>query len=103
MASLSLKRAISSIAAAAGPLKRTARIVGGFALLAVGIVLLALPGPGWLTIVGALALLATEFVWARTLLDRLKRTGADVSARLRRSRPARPETPAAPDRSHERP
>jgi uncharacterized protein (TIGR02611 family) len=103
MASLSLKRAISSIAATARPLTRIARIVAGFALLAVGIVLLALPGPGWLTIVGALALLATEFVWARTLLDRLKRMGAAVRARLRKSRRGRPDTPVAPDRSHERP
>ena len=41
-------------------------------LLIAGIAMLALPGPGWVTIFGGLALLATEFAWARRLLDRLK-------------------------------
>jgi uncharacterized protein (TIGR02611 family) len=52
--------------------KRIARIVVGFALLAVGILLVPLPGPGWLTIGLALGILASEFVWAERLLDRLK-------------------------------
>jgi uncharacterized protein (TIGR02611 family) len=34
--------------------------------------MIALPGPGWLTIFAALAILAGEFLWARKLLDRLK-------------------------------
>jgi len=33
------------------------------------------PGPGWLTILLALGVLAAEFVWARRLLDRLKAQG----------------------------
>ena len=33
------------------------------------------PGPGWLTILLGLGILAAEFVWARTLLDRLKEQG----------------------------
>ena len=37
-----------------------------------GIAMLALPGPGWLTIAAGLAILATEFVWARRALDQLK-------------------------------
>lgn len=51
---------------------RFAKIAGGFLLLAAGIAMIALPGPGWLTIVAALAILAGEFLWARKLLDRLK-------------------------------
>lgn len=51
---------------------RIARILGGGALLIAGIVMLVLPGPGWLTIAGGLAILAGEFLWARKLLDRLK-------------------------------
>ncbi len=76
-------------------MKRYAKIAGGFALLGAGVLMLALPGPGWLTIALGLAMLATEFAWARNLLERLRRTGR----MLRRSPPARRETPAPPDRS----
>ena len=51
---------------------RYAKIAGGFLLLAAGIAMIALPGPGWLTIAAGLAILAGEFIWARRLLDRLK-------------------------------
>jgi tellurite resistance protein TerC len=75
--------------------KRLAKIVFGFTLLAVGVALLVLPGPGWLTIALGLALLAGEYVWARKLLDRLKQLGG----KLRKSPPAHPDTPASTDRS----
>jgi uncharacterized protein (TIGR02611 family) len=52
---------------------RIARTIGGFALLAAGIVMLVIPGPGLLTIAAALAILAADFEWARRLLDRVKR------------------------------
>jgi uncharacterized protein (TIGR02611 family) len=42
-------------------------IVGG-AVVAAGIVLLPLPGPGWLIIFAGLGILATEYAWARRLL-----------------------------------
>jgi len=54
---------------------RVIAVFGGFALLTAGIAMLALPGPGWLAIVGGLAILAREFTWAERLLDRLKTTG----------------------------
>ena len=52
--------------------KRFFKIIAGFTLLALGILMLVTPGPGWLTILGGLALLAAEFVWARRLLNKLK-------------------------------
>jgi len=55
--------------------KRFLRVLFGFTLLGVGIVMIVTPGPGWLTILLALGILAVEFVWARRLLDRLKRQG----------------------------
>ena len=55
--------------------KRFFKILIGFTLLAAGIVMIVTPGPGWLTIMIALGLLAAEFVWARRLLDRLKQQG----------------------------
>jgi uncharacterized protein (TIGR02611 family) len=52
--------------------KRIFRIVFGFTLLAIGVVMIATPGPGTLTIIIALGVLAAEFVWARRLLDHVK-------------------------------
>ena len=40
----------------------------GAAVIVIGIVLLPLPGPGWLIIFAGLGLLATEFEWASRLL-----------------------------------
>ncbi len=58
--------------------RRVFRIVAGFTLLAVGVVMLITPGPGWLVILLGLSLLAAEFIWARRLMDRMKRDGARV-------------------------
>lgn len=55
--------------------KRWFKIVAGFTLIAVGIVMIVTPGPGWLVIAMGLAMLAAEYVWARRLLDRLKAGG----------------------------
>ena len=55
--------------------RRLSRITGGFTLLLIGIVMLVTPGPGWLVILLGLGLLAAEFVWARRLMDRIKREG----------------------------
>lgn len=62
-------------------IKRFAKIVAGFTLLLVGVVMLVTPAPGWVAILGGLAMLAAEFVWARRLLNRLKVEGE----RLRQS------------------
>jgi uncharacterized protein (TIGR02611 family) len=40
----------------------------GVVVVATGIVLLAIPGPGWLVIFAGLGLLATEYEWAKRLL-----------------------------------
>jgi uncharacterized protein (TIGR02611 family) len=44
----------------------------GLAIIAGGVVLLPLPGPGWLIIFGGLGLLATEYEWASRLLGRTR-------------------------------
>ena len=43
--------------------KRIVKVLIGFTLLALGIVMIVTPGPGWLTIMLALGILAAEFVW----------------------------------------
>jgi uncharacterized protein (TIGR02611 family) len=55
--------------------RRIFRIVAGFTLLLVGVVMIITPGPGWLVIFLGLGLLAAEFVWARRLMDRIKHEG----------------------------
>lgn len=58
--------------------RRVFRIVAGFTLLAAGAIMLVTPGPGWLTIFLGLGFLAAEFVWARRLMDRIKREGGKL-------------------------
>ncbi len=62
--------------------KRILRIALGFVLLGLGIVLIFTPGPGWLTILLGLGVLAAEFGWARRLLDRLKLEGTRLRTAL---------------------
>lgn len=42
--------------------------VSGALVVAIGIALIPLPGPGWLVVIGGLAIWAVEFHWARRLL-----------------------------------
>jgi uncharacterized protein (TIGR02611 family) len=58
--------------------RRAFRIVAGFTLLLAGLVMVITPGPGWLVIFLGLSLLAAEFIWARRLMDRMKREGERV-------------------------
>jgi uncharacterized protein (TIGR02611 family) len=43
--------------------------VVGALVVAFGIVTIPLPGPGWLTVIAGLFVLATEFAWAERLLE----------------------------------
>ena len=52
--------------------RKTVVLILGSTLLVVGAVLLILPGPGLVVIALALALLATEFYWARRWLARVR-------------------------------
>ncbi len=68
--------------------KRYAVTIAGFGVLAIGAVLLVLPGPGLLLIVVGFAILATEYVWAHRLMVRAKKEArrvqeAAVASRLR--------------------
>ena len=45
----------------------------GLAVIVIGIVLLPLPGPGWLIIFAGLGILATEYAWAARLLHHARR------------------------------
>ena len=43
-------------------------VVGGL-IVAVGLVTIPFPGPGWLTVIAGLFVLASEFTWAERLLE----------------------------------
>lgn len=47
-------------------------IVGGL-IVAFGLATIPLPGPGWLTVIAGLVVLASEFTWAERLLQFTKR------------------------------
>lgn len=63
----------------------------GTMLALLGLVLVPLPGPGWLVVFLGLAVLGTEFAWARRLSAAMKRLLARFWSwwRSRRASPAR--------------
>jgi len=54
----------------------------GFTVLGIGIAMLALPGPAIVVIPIGLAILATEFVWAKRLLHRAKTCISGLNERM---------------------
>lgn len=82
--------------------RRVALTLLGIVLLVAGAVMLVTPGPGIVTIVAGLAVLAREYRWARLALDRARGTGREMARRsqdaLRRAQDGRasrrgPEAP----------
>jgi tellurite resistance protein TerC len=65
--------------------KTIVAIVGGTVLL-FGIILIFLPGPSFLVIPAGLAILATEFVWARRWLERVKRLIEKTRSRFKKQK-----------------
>ena len=65
--------------------RRIFLILAGFTLLALGIVMIFTPGPGTPVILMGLGLLAAEFVWARRIMERIKRETARLKGVLMRS------------------
>jgi uncharacterized protein (TIGR02611 family) len=62
---------------------RIVLVMIGTILLIGGVIGLLLPiVPGWLLIIPGLAILGTEFVWARRLLDTAKAKATDLKAKI---------------------
>ncbi|MGW0210672.1 TIGR02611 family protein [Streptomyces sp. NPDC003233] len=55
--------------------------VVGLAVVVAGVVMLPLPGPGWVVIFGGMAIWATEFVWAQLVLRWTKRKVTEAAQR----------------------
>jgi uncharacterized protein (TIGR02611 family) len=55
--------------------RRFFKILGGFTLLLVGVIMFFTPGPGWLVVFLGLTVLAAEFVWAQRLMSHIRNQG----------------------------
>ncbi|MFB7570883.1 TIGR02611 family protein [Streptomyces sp. NPDC056165] len=53
--------------------------LAGLLVVIAGVVMLVLPGPGWVVIFGGMAIWATEFVWAQLVLRWTKRKVAEAA------------------------
>ncbi len=76
--------------AASSPFRVVRKVVVamiGLSVLAFGVALIVLPGPAILVIPFGLAILATEFRWARKLLDPIRKALRRLRARVRRLPP----------------
>ncbi|MBL3685798.1 TIGR02611 family protein [Leucobacter zeae] len=71
----------------------------GVVVVVVGLILVPLPGPGWLIVFIGLTILGTEYHWARRLLGWLRRTLARFWERWNLWRAARRERKAAQRRN----
>jgi tellurite resistance protein TerC len=58
--------------------KRLIIAIIGFTVLLIGLAMVVLPGPAFIVIPIALGILATEFIWAKKLLDRVKNRASNV-------------------------
>lgn len=68
------------------------RTILGFSVLLVGIALLVLPGPAIVVIPIGLAILATEYAWARRYLTKFKEGGEKLGMIFFRKKEKPPQT-----------
>jgi uncharacterized protein (TIGR02611 family) len=83
-----------------GTLKQAWRLiilVVGASVLLFGVALLFLPGPAFVVIPVGLAILATEFAWARRLLHHVKQKAAGYANQAFGTKTSRPEASPRPD------
>lgn len=69
--------------------KRLLVLIVGLTVLAAGVAMLVLPGPGLIVMFLGLAILASEFAWAEAMLDRTKGVAAKTASSLSNSRQGR--------------
>ncbi len=62
-------------------LRQIVVFVSGMAVILFGTALLVLPGPGLVTIALGLALLATEFSWAKKIIEPFSRYAKDATSK----------------------
>jgi uncharacterized protein (TIGR02611 family) len=65
-------------------------VIGGTVVL-IGLAMVVLPGPAFVVIPAGLGILATEFVWARRLLYRMRDSAQMAAATFRRNAAEKPK------------
>jgi drug/metabolite transporter (DMT)-like permease len=74
------------------PVRKTVVLVIGFTLIAIGAILIVLPGPFTLPfVIGGLFVLAAEFTWAKSLLTKAQESAKKVDPRKLRKRKPKEE------------
>lgn len=68
------------------PIRKVLAASVGVVTLLVGVALLVLPGPGIAVVLLGLAILATEFTWARRSMHHVKKHGSRVTQKVSRAR-----------------
>jgi uncharacterized protein (TIGR02611 family) len=63
-------------------IKRIAKVIAGMTVLLIGIIMIITPGPSTLVILGGLAILATEFSWARRSLQIIRKSAESIADKL---------------------
>ncbi|MHA2100751.1 MAG: PGPGW domain-containing protein [Candidatus Kariarchaeaceae archaeon] len=63
-------------------LRRFAILIMGLTIMLIGVLLLVLPGPGVVTIIFGLTLLASEFYWAKNWLKKVEKGIDSVKNRI---------------------
>ena len=67
--------------------KRLIVLVVGVTILLLGVIMIITPGPASLFIPIGLAILGTEFLWAKNLLDRIKKSALSMKDKLYPTKP----------------
>ena len=73
---MSLKLTLNSV-------KKLIVAIIGFTILIIGVSMIVLPGPAFIVIPLGLAILATEFVWAKKWLDKVKQKISEQKQKLK--------------------
>ncbi|MBA4405710.1 hypothetical protein C0389_00385 [bacterium] len=71
-------------------LKQVKRIIVGVigaSILIVGIAMIVLPGPAFIVIPLGLSILATEFLWAKKIIDKFKEKFEELKKKKDKSQP----------------
>jgi uncharacterized protein (TIGR02611 family) len=80
------QRYIDSWASFPAPIRRILAASVGLVTLVVGVILLVLPGPGLVVMLLGLAILATEFAWAKRSMHHVKHHGNRVARGITRKK-----------------
>lgn len=81
-----IENTVSSWSSLPHPIRKTLAATVGVTTLLAGIAMLVLPGPGIAVVLLGLAILATEFAWAKRSLHKVKKHSTELAQKVTKSR-----------------